>query len=308
MRRLLTVVVVTLAISGAASAQDGVTKYRNYTPEQIAALPDAVRSEEVPLRYIFATRSGMSLGSEILFGMYLNSLMYPGIHDYAAAVRQFQRDLGEKQDGELTVWQISTLERRAQIQKLSSVLVTKRFSSYITSTSASIKGTFIIVDDKIAWPINLTTVSCSKSEGYCTVDQTYIDVPDENSFSQNYALSQAIPEYYRITNWTKDTIDAAPDADPDACRVTTMNLNFATKEFYQITRNATRECSTVLGVQFPRLDRPRIAQIVDGDKLITEEFAKIAKAAFDVLSAEVRARIEKLSAEAPPQSAPPAKK
>ena len=100
-------------MAAAAWAQDGIAKYRNYTPKQIADMPEALRSKEVPLLYIFAARSGLSPDSDTLFAMYLNSLMYPGMHDYAAAVRQFQRDLGDKPDGVFTVGQIASLERRA---------------------------------------------------------------------------------------------------------------------------------------------------------------------------------------------------
>ena len=152
------------------------------------------------------------------------------------------------------------------------------------------------MDDKIAYPINHATVSCTKSDGYCKVDQLDITVPDENSFGQNYIVSELGSDYFRITNWTADTIDAVSEPDSTACRTTTMNLNFKIKEFYQVTRNTGRECD-VLGVRLPRLDRPRVVQIVNGAKIIDEEFAKIQKSAFDVFSSEFRSRVDKITEE-----------
>ena len=72
-----------------------------------------------------------------------------------------------------------------------------------------------------------------------------------------------------------------------------MNLNFKTKEFYYITRNAGGNCE-VLGVKFDKLPKPRISQIVDGSNIIREEFAKIEKAAYDVLASDFRKKIAKL--------------
>jgi hypothetical protein len=46
----------------------------------------------------------------------------------------------------------------------------------------------------------------------------------------------------------------------------------------------------------PRLERPRVAQIIDGDKIIAEEFAGMQKAAFDVLASDFQKKVEALIA------------
>ena len=58
-----------------------IEKYRNYTPKQIADMPQELRSSELPMIYIFAAQNGLSYRSETLFAMHLNMLMYPGVHD-----------------------------------------------------------------------------------------------------------------------------------------------------------------------------------------------------------------------------------
>lgn len=152
--------VVTLA----SADEKAVQKYRNYTPQQIKNLPEKVISSTVPMMYTAAAQRGLSVGSELLFGMELNRLMYPGLHDYKAAVKAFQADLGDEPSGVLTVWQIHSLERRSEMQKLSRVLFPDQFSSVKTDDYARIQGTMIIIDEKIAWPINHVKVQCYKTK------------------------------------------------------------------------------------------------------------------------------------------------
>ena len=117
-----------------------VRKYRDYTSKQLSSLPEQkLRSRTVPIMYTMAAQRGMSVGSDLLFGMELNQLMYPGLHDYNSAVKAFQADLGDKQTGVLTVWQIHQLEQRASMQKLSRVSFPDQFSSFITDGYAVVR-------------------------------------------------------------------------------------------------------------------------------------------------------------------------
>jgi len=280
-------------VTFALADEEVVQKYRNYTPQQIKSLPEKIISSEVPMMYTFAAKTGLSGGSELVFGMQLNRLMYPGIYDYNAAIKSFQTDLGDEPTGILTVWQIHNLEQRSDMQSLRQVLFPDQFSSFKTDDSASIQGTMIIIDEKIMWPINHVKVKCYKNQNYCQLDQIQINVPDDKSWSQNYHVLENDTEYYDITRWSQDSIDAEPTETGSGCRTTSMSLNFKTKEFYYITRNAGGNCE-VLGVKFDKLPKPRIAQIVDSSNIIREEFAKIEKAAYDVLASDFRKKIAKL--------------
>lgn len=51
----------------------------------------------------------------------------------------------------------------------------------------------------------------------------------------------------------------------------------------------------ILGGQLEKLAKPRIAQIVDGKKIIEAKFAEVQKAAYNVLSSAFRKRIEALN-------------
>ncbi|MGH8611004.1 MAG: hypothetical protein ACREYF_02885 [Gammaproteobacteria bacterium] len=278
-----------------------VRKYRDYTPQRLSSLSKEKLKSEVPMMYTMAAKRGLSLGSDLLFGMELNQLMYPGLHDYSSAIKAFQVDLGDKPTGDLTVWQIHQLEQRAEMQKLSRVAFPNQFSSFIADAYAVVEGTMIIVDDRIAWPINHVRVSCSKSENSCALDQLHFVLPDEKSWSQTYQVMQSSTESYEIARWGNDSIESHPLGTSKDCRNTSLSFNFKIKEFYFITRNAGGDCKLMLGGELEKLAKPRAARIVDGEKIIEEKFAEIQKAAYNVVSSAFRKRVEALNQQEQPK-------
>jgi len=191
------------------------------------------------------------------------------------------------------VWQIHNLEKRAGMQGLSQILFPDGFTSSKTETFASIQGTSVLIDEKIAYPINHVKVNCYKDGAYCELDRLYINVPNENSWSQTFHIMEAYTEFYTITRWDKDNIDGFLSESDNACRRTSFNFNFKTKEFFQITSNAGGDCK-FLGAKMPKLKKPRIGQILDGKEIIQAEFEKINKAAFGVLASNFRAKVKKI--------------
>lgn len=301
MKPALSLLLVFLFALPAYADDAAVRKYRDYTPQQLSSLSKENLKSEVPIMYNMAAQRGLSIGSDLLFGMELNQLMYPGLHDYSSAVKAFQADLGDKPTGTLTVWQIHQLEQRASMQKLSRVSFPDQFSSLITDGYSVVQGTMIIVDDKIAWPINHVRVSCSKSENICELDQLHFVLPDENSWSQTYQVMESSSESYEIARWDQDSIESLPLGTSKDCRNTSLSFNFKTKEFYFITRNAGGDCKLMLGGELEKLAKPRVAQIVDGEKIIREKFSDVQKAAYSTLSSAFRKRVEALNQQAQPK-------
>jgi len=280
-------------VMAAEPAKDGMSKYRDYMPEQVRDMPEKTRNSEMPMSYIYAAQSGLAKDSELFFATQLNMLMYPGIGDYKAAVLAFQKDLGEKETGKMTVGQIYQLQSRSDMQKLPAISFPRIYASHKTQVSAVVEGTMMMVDEKIAWPINHTKITCYKEQSYCEVNELSLDVPNEKSWFYSYQVMTQHPNFYEIKNWGADTIDAAIPENPKSCRTTSMNLNFKTKEFYFITRNAGGNCE-VLGTTMEKLPKPRISQIVDGEKIFEEEFGKIKEMSFSVLSSGYRNQIDKV--------------
>jgi hypothetical protein len=106
-------------------------------------------------------------------------------------------------------------------------------------------------------------------------------------------VMEADTEYYSISRWGKDSIETLPLGGSNACRNTSISLNFKTKEFYFITKNAGGECKA-LGVELEKLSKPRIAQVVDGSDIINSKFAEIQKKAFEVLAGDFRKKVQAL--------------
>lgn len=266
-------------------------KYRSYTPQQIAAIPDEQRKGQVPIVYVFAAREGIAPWSTQVFARHLNMLMYPGVSAYEKAIKQFQRDLGEPQTGVLTVGQIDDLDRRAGLQELSVVIFPNQYYAAKSDATAIVEGAVILLDERIAYPINHTSISCNRLQNVCTKDQVELVIPGDDSWGMSYNVSHTGLEYYDIIEWAEQSITAKYRGTPTDCRTTTMEFNFTNDEFYFITKNTGKECE-IMGATVPPLEKPRVAQVVDGSGIINKEFTKVRERAHEVRSSEYRAAWE----------------
>lgn len=291
----LLLIMTTVAISPRAE-EAAMTKYRNYTPKQVFDMPEKQRRSVMPMAYIFAAQRGLAVDSELLFGMQLNQLMYAGIQDYKSAVRAFQADLGDPPSGVLTVYQIYQLEYRSDLQKLTNIGFPDGFYSSKTADLGMVEGTVTILDDRIAWPVNQHRITCFKSSNTCEVQQVALAFPNDKSWVQQYQLMIDSTEYYNVTRWADDTIDAEYPSKRDSCRSVSLSLNFRTKEFFFITKNAGGKCE-ILGTPIEKLAKPRISQVVEGNKIFDQEFRKIKKIAFDFLASDFRTKVDKAVAQ-----------
>jgi hypothetical protein len=201
--------------------------------------------------------------------------------------------LGEPETGVLTVGQIADLDYRAGLQSLNSVGFPKFFYNAIYPDYANLTGTVTMLDDRIAYPINYVEVSCYKNGMYCEYDQIVLTLPTKGDWGQSYTVQQFDTETYDIARWEGDEIDAVASnpTNTPRCRANHLNFNFRTKEFYEITRNDGGSCD-VLGTELPKLEKPRVSQIVDGEEIYTREFAALRQKAYEVLASSFRSRVD----------------
>lgn len=285
--------IIAVLVSTSASADDAaMEKYRNWLPSQIRSMPEKQRDSEVPMTYIMAANTALSPLGDLSIQTYLNTLMYNGLGDFDGAKRRFQSDLGEKPTGSLTVGQLAKLSYRAERTRLTTVsFFPFNFGGKLFSNSAYVKGTARLVDENIAYPINYVEIKCDKVEGTCTYRQLVLTLPDENSWAQSYSVMESVNETYKVTRWDNNRIDARPLTE-GTCRVNELRLNFATNEYYEFATNAPEgNCEMPLGGSLPRLEKPRIAQILDGDPIISAQFQKISQETYQFLSSEFRIKV-----------------
>ena len=76
-----------------------------------------------------------------------------------------------------------------------------------------------------------------------------------------------------------------------------MSLNFKTKEFFFITKNAGGKCE-ILGQAVDKLSKPRISQVVEGTKIFDKEFERIKKSAYSFLASDFRKKVDEAVAKA----------
>ncbi|MGH7239015.1 MAG: hypothetical protein ACREHG_03005, partial [Candidatus Saccharimonadales bacterium] len=155
MKAAILALIAALGAMTPAWADDAqLKKYKDYTPEQIRGLSEKEREISVPMLYSIVAQGALAPDAKLVFIANLNRLMYPAISDYEGSIKAFQKDIGDKPTGVLTVWQIAKLEAYAEIQKLKPVAFPDTFYSYITTNIARIEGTMVMFDEKMAWPIN----------------------------------------------------------------------------------------------------------------------------------------------------------
>jgi hypothetical protein len=282
------VLILTLLFASVCLAdEETFKKYRDLTPKQAESLPKE-KFNSLPMVYMFAAADGMSDDASLIFGMRLNLLMYSGLSDFESAVKSFQKDLGEKQTGELTLWQIHKLKERSDFQKTPSIIFPSDFygdKRTIGNGSAHVKGAFIMHDEPIGFPVNNVEISCYKSEGTCRLDRLYMKLPNEDDWVTSYFIDKS-SNWFKITNWGIDTVEAVSIDHEAACRITTLSLNFKTKEFYSVEKNGAIEC---VG---PKLKKPVVSQIVDGKGIINKEFKALKDKAYSYLSSDFRNKAE----------------
>jgi hypothetical protein len=275
-----------------AADEAAMQQYRDFLPEQLLALSEDVLNSQVPMVYLGAANDAVSPFGEVFETMALNVLMYDAIGGLEGARKTFQKDLGEKQTGQLTVWQLSELGYRASRQNMTYVgFFSFDFGGTILENQAWVGGTVEIIDERISHPVNHVEIECEKSTLTCTYRQIALSLPDRNSWSQSYHVGETVDEVYLVTRWDNDQIDAIP-MDVGTCRINQLSLNFASKEFFEIAKNVGGDCTLADGTVLPKLDKPRISRIVDGQDIVSAEFSRIKEEAFGYLSSDFRSLVE----------------
>ena len=137
--------------------------------------------------------------------------MYNGFADYEGARKAFQTDLGDEPTGHLTVWQIHQLAYRSDRKKLATLgFFSLGFGGTVTEDFAMVEGTVTMLEERIAYPVNHVKIDCWKSDSFCRYQQFILNIPDETSWTQSYSVMELVDEYYRITRWENQQIDAVP--------------------------------------------------------------------------------------------------
>ena len=157
---------------------------------------------------------------------------------------------------------------------------------FVGRDRASARGTWEIVGEQIADPINTVQIQCVKSTRTC---EEY--VASIASVGESHYLHLE-PSSYQVLRWSSNEILAENDAET-SCRHVLLRLNQSTNEVTQtITSNSQKGCETLGGESLPTLESPRVVRMVDGVKAAIPYYEKRRNEAGKGVSSNARRLIE----------------
>lgn len=292
-----------LLLPAFAIAQTDLPDIDSMSVEEIEKLPPEIL-KELPFTSMMRkviSESDMEPTEELLglmVSFHLRDMYYTpyveGADEIRRAVAAFQRDIGAKATGELTMGQFEELNRRAIRRHDSPVYAigfagVHRIEDYFVSAS----GTWIIENDQIAHPVNTAEINCYKDQKTCQLIQAIIVVPSLESSQVPYHLSLDT-ETYEIISWTDNEV-ISRSFGTDQCRSTVLTINTASEEVYEITRNNNKEGCKFGGLlEIPLLEQPQISRLVKRFDTTRAFWKERRKADGEFMNSELRERFQKL--------------
>lgn len=227
------------------------------------------RALELPMRLLFSITAATPEFSNVIVSMILKGLFYPNAPD---GTKQFQADIVATETGELTFGQFEELQRRWTRSRDTPVYASGFGKIKITGFDGwvSVKGTWILEGEQIAYPINTAEITCERDRRECRLIQADLVVPNLDDSGDSYMLS-VNSDSYSIISWEPDEIVAR---DSGECRITLLTLNLNSNEVYEVTRNNESQKCLQAYLSLPKLDKPRVARLVPGWKTTYEFWQK----------------------------------
>jgi hypothetical protein len=288
-------------VSAQTPAPTPADKYRDYTPQQIAALPEIERLNQVPTRYIFAAQGyDDPVGFRIVHSMKLQALMYPALDAFDEAVKQFQRDLGAAPTGALTVSQIAELTYRNGVVKLGRAELPNTVRAVtLRDDYASAQGSWAAVEGALAWPINQVRIRCDPMQGVCEELVTSVVVPGRESWEMNYLIMTST-DRYQVTRWRGQQVEAMRVWN---CRY----INLTIRSDGEVTRalgeplGPTEHCEDGVTAVDATAPPPDDVKLVDGGEVMREEYRGLQRLALSLMSGAFQQELTTWRANAPPR-------
>jgi hypothetical protein len=301
-RRALPVCVAALVwtsvLCAQESAEPGTDPYRDFTPAQIAALPESVRLDEVPIQYIFAAQGYEDPeGFRLVHSMKLQALMYDTSESFEAAVRDFQRDLEHEPTGILTVGQIAELTYRNGLLKLGRVEMLNAVKAYsLRDDAATAQGTWTAAPAATLIPINEVRISCDRERSVCEESTTYVIVPGRESWNMAFLVLNT-SDSYTVSRWRRQGIEATRLA---GCREILLSIT----RTGEVTRTPGElipedQCSLPVGSQAEAAaDLLQTVVLANGSEIIHAEYQRLQALALSFLRRGFRDALERWRADA----------
>jgi hypothetical protein len=227
----------------------------------------------------------------LIYAIPLSKLLYFQIDErnVRKAIKKFQRDIDAPTTGKLTMGQLQELSRRSsRVGEGKIITGLSSMSIYTYNNTAIVEGTWVVAEEKLAYPVNSSIINCEKKLKRCTEFVAEIRLPDFND-EANTSFLNLRSDIYRIISWDRNEIVAEKSGE---CTITTLTLNFNSNEVLAITRNnQTKRCNkSPINELFKikKLKKPQIAKLVPGFNVTFKIWNDRRKKASKFFNSEIR--------------------
>ena len=196
-------------------------------------------------------------GLHRLFYNFNNDLSLP------QQIKEFQQDNGFKVTGILTWGQFGVLNEISNINEPTRIYLDGTAEVYSISENNYIfvSGTWDIIGEDEAFPINKSVITCDKSTNKCIDEyermlthKTIRGIKVPNSVY----VSDSGKDEYEIVLWDDQEIIAKQSGSQNGCRSVKLNINHKTSDVQQVTTQNEDNCP----MDIPRLESARVAKLI----------------------------------------------
>ena len=273
--KYILILICSLAPSLAYSAES--VDINSLTSEELNQLPVETLNP-LPAKELF-NKMGMEIMYDELIpiSLYLLFYSYPTNLPLKKQILAFQSDRGFPETGELTFEQAAILIKSMEALFPTTIYFSGSAEPYMSDDFAFVTGTWTILgDDKIAFPVNESTIRCYKNRSVCeeeAINVTTHELDDSGKRvpKDNYFVSKSDSEL-NIISWGDTEIIATTEAK---CRNTTLTINSSSNEVTFVTRNSGKDCTLLDGSILPPLTQPRVSVMVEGFKTTHAYFQEL---------------------------------
>ncbi len=291
MRKFL--ILVILAISTSSISFSAENDLSTLTMEEINKLPAEERNQ-LPAIEVMKLMGVKEEAIDLLIklALYKQFYAFPDALPIDEQIRNFQKDHGFEADGILKTAQFEILAKTLNGNMPSRILLSGSGEPTSYGDWAHAQGSWAMADkdidigDNLAFRVNESEIECTKQNMRCTEKAYRFDTHDYDQGkiypkSSYYFYTGEIE--YNIIKWGGDEVVAQLVGD---CTTRTLSLNFGAKEVTSIARNNGGTCTTLLGQEMPKLDRPEVRVLRDGFQTTYDYFDELDSAVREGWSSE----------------------
>lgn len=187
-------------------------------------------------------------------------------------IQTFQADIGQAATGVITFGQFVRATEWAEITTPNKIYMRGTGeASEIATNYVYATGSWDILNENEAFPINSSDISCDKSNLRC-IEEYKNYLTHEIKFGlmlpiESYILNEGTT-FYDVISWTDEEILAKPNG-VNNCRSVLLNINYITGKVQQIVNNNSGDCD------LPKLKAPRVSELVDSNEFQSQYWLKL---------------------------------